>query len=76
MIVGKSEYERPVAPGPPENRVSPENNTPASGTWNTHEPGECPGVFITSIRVPAISNFCPSDRSPCVTSGWVSSHSI
>jgi hypothetical protein len=32
MIVGKSENERPVAPGPPENRVSPLNSTPSSGT--------------------------------------------
>ena len=27
MIVSKLEYDRPVAPGPPWNRVSPENST-------------------------------------------------
>ena len=40
MIVGKSENERPVAPGPPENRVSPENSSPASGRYRQTEPGE------------------------------------
>ena len=31
MIVGKSEYDLPVAPGPPLNSVSPVNTTPSSG---------------------------------------------
>ena len=44
-IVGKSEYERPVAPGPPWKRVSPENSTPPSprsGAQKHTEPGEWP----------------------------------
>ncbi len=53
MIVGKSENERPVAPGPPENRVSPENSSPASGRYRQVDPGEWPGVWIAWISVPA-----------------------
>ena len=30
MMVSKDENERPVAPGPPWNRVSPEKSSPAS----------------------------------------------
>ena len=31
MITSKSEYDGPVAPGPPLNSVSPENSVPRSG---------------------------------------------
>jgi hypothetical protein len=50
---GKSENDRPVAPGPPLNNVSPENRTPASGTYRHTDPGECPGVWMTRISIPA-----------------------
>ncbi len=52
-IVGKSEYERPVAPGPPENKVSPLNTTPRSGAYQHTDPGECPGVCSACQLVPA-----------------------
>ncbi|KRQ41459.1 hypothetical protein AOT92_11915 [Mycobacteroides sp. H101] len=39
-IVGKSENDRPVAPGPPWNRVSPENTARSSGAYQHTEPGE------------------------------------
>lgn len=32
VIVGASEYERPVAPGPPWKRVSPVNTASRNGT--------------------------------------------
>ena len=50
-MVGKSENDRPVAPGPPLNKVSPENRTPASGTYRQHDPGEWPGVQMTGAAV-------------------------
>lgn len=46
-IVGKSEYDRPVAPGPPLNIVSPEKTTPSAGTHRHTAPGACPGVCVT-----------------------------
>lgn len=54
-IVGKSEYERPVAPGPPANSVSPLNTVPvpgpSSGAYQHTDPGECPrGVQRTQLR--------------------------
>ena len=39
-MVGKSLYERPVAPGPPRKRVSPLNTSPSVGKWKQHAPGE------------------------------------
>ena len=53
-IVGKSENDRPVAPGPPENRVSPLNTAPSSGACQHTEPGECPGVCNARYSVPAM----------------------
>src|SRR6478672_1873605 len=53
-MVGKSENDRPVAPGPPSNRVSPENTAPSSGACQHTDPGECPGVWIAHhLRVVA-----------------------
>ena len=42
-MVGKSENDRPVAPGPPENRVSPLNTAPSSGAYQHTEPGGVAG---------------------------------
>jgi hypothetical protein len=39
MIVPKSLNERPVAPGPPWNRVSPVNTTPSPAACRQHDPG-------------------------------------
>ena len=57
-------YDRPVAPGPPENSVSPVKTTPRSGTEKQTAPGAWPGVCSTSTCVPATSSTCPSRRSP------------
>ena len=40
MIVSNEENDRPVAPGPPENSVSPLNSVPSSGAYSHVEPGE------------------------------------
>jgi hypothetical protein len=75
MIVGKSENERPVAPGPPENRVSPVNRTPASGRYRQIDPGECPGVWITRSSVPATAIRCSSVAGQNFSFGWLCRHS-
>ena len=62
MIVGKSENDRPVAPGPPLNSVSPENSTPSDSRYRQTPPGEWPGVWITRSLAPATSNVCPSRK--------------
>jgi hypothetical protein len=51
MIVGKSLNDRPVAPGPPLKRVSPEKSTPSAGAWRQHAPGACPGVCSVQLDV-------------------------
>jgi PAS domain S-box-containing protein len=63
MIVPKSEKDRPVAPGPPENRVSPLNSQPWPGTWKHTAPREWPGVCRTVSSAPATAIFCPSASS-------------
>ncbi len=59
-IVGLSLSERPVAPGPPQNSVSPVNTVPRSGAWRQVLPGEWPGVCSAVSVVPATSNVVPS----------------
>ena len=44
-IVGRSLNERPVAPGPPWKRVSPENTQPSSSAYKHTAPGAWPGVI-------------------------------
>ena len=39
-IVGSSLWLRPVAPGPPQNNVSPLNSTPEATSWKQQHPGE------------------------------------
>src|SRR5690625_5847030 len=77
MIVSKLECERPVAPGPPLNSVSPENSTgptarpaPAEtgagrpvSTKKHVEPGEWPGVCRALSRIPATFQVSPPERS-------------
>src|SRR6476619_3696111 len=67
MIVSNDEYDRPVAPGPPWNSVSPEKTVPRSGAYRQVEPGEWPGVTSArSVTPPAVidSGISPSgDRS-------------
>jgi hypothetical protein len=60
MIVGKSDQERPVAPGPPRNRVSPENTVPDSASYRQHPPGVCPGVCTTLSVTPPADSSSPS----------------
>lgn len=43
-IVGKSEYERPVAPGPPANSVSPLNTVPVRDPALAHTSTPIQGV--------------------------------
>jgi hypothetical protein len=50
MIVGKSLYERPVAPGPPWNSVSPVKTRRGPRRRGSTAPGECPGVCSTCER--------------------------
>ena len=59
-MVGKSENELPVAPGPPSKSVSPLNTAPSSGACQQTEPGECPGVCSARSSVPATRNVSPS----------------
>ena len=73
-IVGKSLKDRPVAPGPPWNSVSPENTTP-SPTRQT-PPGECPGVWTTVRTEPATGICCPSVSSPDGGESCLASQSI
>ena len=56
MIVGKWEYERPVAPGPPWKRVSPVKITPRPGSYRQTAPGACPGVCRTVRSAPALAD--------------------
>ena len=63
MIVGKSEYDLPVALGPPWNSVSPVNTTPRSGAYSDVLPGEWPGVWSACSWTPATSKTCPSASS-------------
>src|SRR6201996_5849878 len=74
-IVGKSENDRPVAPGPPENKVSPLNTAPRSGAYQQTDPGECPGVCSARTSVPATVSVSPSDTARKLLSGWVIRHS-
>ncbi len=53
MIVGKLENERPVAPGPPWNKVSPVKTVFSEARYRLTAPGEWPGVCRTSISLPA-----------------------
>ena len=46
-IVGKSENDRPVAPGPPAKRVSPVKTVRSAGACRHTAPGACPGVCST-----------------------------
>ena len=55
---------RPVAPGPPSNKVSPVNTTPSSGQEKQTAPGEWPGVCSTSSSTSPTEMSCPSDSSP------------
>ena len=59
-MVGKSENDRPVAPGPPWNSVSPLNTALSSGACQQTEPGECPGVCNARSSVPATRSVSPS----------------
>ena len=52
-IVGLSENDRPVAPGPPWKRVSPVKTTPRDGADRQTAPGLWPGVCRTVRSVPA-----------------------
>ncbi len=75
MIVGKWEYERPVAPGPPLKRVSPVKTTPSPGSYRQTAPGAWPGVCRTVRSAPAASITWPSTRrSSGSRSGWVIFH--
>src|SRR4029077_14301318 len=51
-IVGRSENERPVAPGPPLNSVSPEKRTWSPTSWRQQPPGLWPGVWTTARSRP------------------------
>ncbi len=74
-MVGKSEKDRPVAPGPPLNRVSPLNTAPRSGAYQHTDPGEWPGVCSARISTsPAVSTM-PSSTLRKSLSGWVIRHS-
>jgi hypothetical protein len=63
MIVGKSDQERPVAPGPPRKSVSPENTLADAASYKQHPPGVCPGVCSTFSEVPPARNTSPSCSS-------------
>src|SRR5690349_9499106 len=63
MIVSNDENDRPVAPGPPWNRVSPVKTVLSSGTYRHDDPGECPGVVITCRSIPPAVSTSPSHRS-------------
>ena len=39
-MVGSSLKLRPVAPGPPQNNVSPESTLPSAASWKQQQPGE------------------------------------
>ncbi len=69
MMVEKSLYERPVAPGPPWKSVSPLKSVSSLGRWNETDPGECPGVWIAFSVAPATVNSSPSTIA---TSGSIS----
>ena len=65
MIVGKSENDRPVAPGPPANKVSPVNTMPSSGTEKQTAPGLWPGVCSTWTPTPAtVRTWPPCNSAP------------
>src|ERR1700691_4874210 len=72
-IVGKSEYERPVAPGPPENSGSPVNRMPVpgpnAGANQPTYPGECPGVCNACNSGPATLKVSPSETTRKSLSG-------
>ncbi len=75
-MVGKCEYDRPVAPGPPWNRVSPVKTVPSPGSYRQTAPGACPGVCSTVRSAPAASRTWPSSSHWSGSrSGWVSFHS-
>ena len=74
-MVGKSEYDRPVAPGPPSNRVSPLNTALSSGACQHTDPGECPGVCIARSSWPATRSVSPSLTVRKSLSGCVIRHS-
>ncbi len=60
MIVGKSENDRPVAPGPPLKSVSPPYTRFAVGVVEDDPPGEWPGVCSATNVVAPTSNRVPS----------------
>ena len=62
-LVSNDENDRPVAPGPPENSVSPVKTVPSSGTCRQVEPGEWPGVVIACSSIPPAVSTSPSQRS-------------
>ena len=69
--------ERPVAPGPPANSVSPEKTAPSSGTDTQIAPGEWPGVCSAVSVTPATVHVVPSAISSSgARSPYTSSQSI
>jgi len=75
MIVGKSDQDRPVAPGPPRKSVSPEKTVADSASYKQHPPGVCPGVCRTLSGVRPTRNTSPSCSSPSgLDSGYTSRH--
>ena len=72
-MTSASENERPVAPGPPWNRVSPVNTAPRSGAYRQTAPGAWPGVCSTRSVVPPTSIVMPSARSR--SHSWASTSS-
>ncbi|SHT57718.1 Uncharacterised protein [Mycobacteroides abscessus subsp. abscessus] len=73
-IVGKSENDLPVAPGPPWKSVSPENTARSSGAYQHTEPGECPGVCSACNSRPPTGNTISSSTARKSLSGWVIRH--
>lgn len=49
-IVGKSENDLPVAPGPPWKSVSPENTARSSGAYQHTEPGSARGMQCVQFQ--------------------------
>ena len=58
--MGLSLNDRPVAPGPPQNSVSPVNTVLRSGAWKQVLPGEWPGVCSAVSVTPATVSRLPS----------------
>ena len=76
-MVGSSLKLRPVAPGPPQNSVSPDSTRPSAASWKQQHPGEWPGVWITPRVWPPAASTEPGSRSRSGSSlGWTASHSM